>query len=81
MRGGEATTDRFLFPLSCSVEERGVRVCEGERSGGYLKAPGVHEEGASIFERYAYSHNVLSLKVGPQLMCLCRLYSRIVAIH
>jgi len=24
VRGGQATTDRFLFPLSCSVEERCV---------------------------------------------------------
>ena len=80
VRGGEATTDRFLSLLSYVVLlRRGV--CEGERSDGYLKALGVHEEGASIFERYAYSHNILSLKVGPQLMCLCRLYSRIVAIH
>ena len=50
MRGGEATTDRFLSLLSYVVLlRRGV--CEGERSDGYLKALGVHEEGASIFER------------------------------
>ena len=55
MRGGEATTDRFLSLLSYVVLlRRGV--CEGERSDGYLKALGVHEEGASIFDQYyAYS--------------------------
>jgi len=55
VRGGEATTDRFLSLLSYVVLlRRGV--CEGERSDGYLKALGVHEEGASIFDQYyAYS--------------------------
>jgi hypothetical protein len=39
-------------------------VCEGERGDGYLKALGVHEEGASIFDQYALFSDVLWLQVS-----------------